>query len=919
MKHHVRYPLFSGLGSWVLSPFTHTMPKVNRKLLGHEVLDQNTNLHRIQSYSPNIRVLHGKNGILKTNENLFDIRKFAAGTDEKNHSIVCISDAESKVKEWLNYAKKNVKGLRENCGMARLELTFKTTNINDSTLIAEGVTTLMRTFKQNMKVYSGSVVSTLAEISLLSFEGISKALFHWFSPRIKSSEPPSWNIFSEVWNFLTHFATHFFDGRRSFLTNRLFSPRLSHIFSRLFINPSWAGINESLRALCSDDNLEKLTDIWYIKSKLYGSYFQSIEKRLTSSILEMDTKFENKISTLLQLISANTRHNRPRDVDAIACSHCQMICSVPESKNSTWPLHPCDSNDLMGISSSSLKRNVDLRSEEFDLYIKKISTFLSASQAESLATIMNTTQNCFLTGGAGSGKSFLLKVFYPLFIKLYGFCGVALTGPTNIAAANIFGITLHKFLGLTVGGINETLLRNWNAHNRKEFLKQYLVYLNNMKPSVTQNASSCQVLIIDEAGMIDWFTFNLLDEFLRMVRGSSLPFGGVRIILIGDVLQLEPVVKNSSKGYEKANLVFYQHKLFESFFVAYLRTNLRQKNDSEFIDALNQVRIGDGSAADYLNDSIFSRNSTSKSTLMLARKKKDHFNQNDDIKMPTRINQCGLNASRIKPSRSFNPSLENDALHLVAYTKEIKNIDKRILSARVNDSLEIIVCHDNIENRIYTALKNKDKDSIQCKAKDVIPNVNKRDLNFIAVQKQVESKLLEEIFVYKGMCCRVTYPTDNAFICTNALVVITDITICPQSKLVTNITIKSTDKNISVLIVPVTITEKFSVAIYGRQLEHEYSRTQFGLIDSSGLVPWNLQCLTLSCPVFYDNSRSSSSERYSTKGLLYTIISRVKNKEQLSFLHKLTSLEIINGVSTRAKAFDNQYRLRDGVVFNVLM
>ena len=75
------------------------------KLLGHEVLDQNTNLHRIQSYSPNIRVLHGKNDVLKTNENLFVIRKFATGTDEKNQSIVCISDAESKVKELLNYAK----------------------------------------------------------------------------------------------------------------------------------------------------------------------------------------------------------------------------------------------------------------------------------------------------------------------------------------------------------------------------------------------------------------------------------------------------------------------------------------------------------------------------------------------------------------------------------------------------------------------------------------------------------------------------------------------------------------------------------------------------------------------------------------------------------------------------------------------
>jgi hypothetical protein len=180
-------------------------------------------------------------------------------------------------------------------------------------------------------------------------------------------------------------------------------PLSTATLSRPFINPSWAGINESLRSLCSENNLEKLTDIWYIKSELYGSYYQSIEKRLTSSILEMDTKFENKLSTLLQLISANTRYNRPRDVDAIACSHCQMICSVPEIKKSTWPLHPSDPNDLISISSTSLKRSVDLRGEEFYLYIEKITTFLSASQAESLATIMNTTQNCFLTGGAGSG------------------------------------------------------------------------------------------------------------------------------------------------------------------------------------------------------------------------------------------------------------------------------------------------------------------------------------------------------------------------------------------------------------------------------------------------------------------------------------------------------------------------------------
>ena len=99
---------------------------------------------------------------------------------------------------------------------------------------------------------------------------------------------------------------------------------------------------------------------------------------------------------------------------------------------------------------------------------------------------------------------------------------------------------------------------------------------------------------------------------------------------------------------------------------------------------------------------------------------------------------------------------------------------------------------------------------------------------------------------------------------------------------------------------------------------HTVSRTQFPILSSVGLLPWALQGLTISENIFYDNTRSS--EHYSAiKGLLYTVMSRVNKKEQFSFLHQLTQLEITNGVNKKALEFDNKYRLRtEEVVFDLV-
>ena len=897
-KHHVVYPLFQGLGSYSISPRTHT--KKRGEVLGHVILDENKSLHRIQSYSPNFRVFHGKNGIA---ENLFDIRKYTTGTDEKDRSLICLSDASKKVDEWLEFANENIAVIRKSCGMARLELTFHSKNL-DYDIFDTGVETLIRTFRESTKVYSASLIANLAEISLLSFEGISRALFYWFGPNSYITEPISWNVFSEVWNYLTHFATHFFDGRRSYLTNRIFSPRLGYIFSRPFINPSWTGIREAMNLICGGDNLEKLRRAWYSKSKMMDSYAHSITTNLTSSILNLDNNIEVKISALLELLNAHSRSDQRHINDAVACSHCQTICSTMNSSKNAWAQHPCDWNNLMNSSSSSTKRNIDIRTEEFDLYLKKMTKLLSQSQSESLGAIMSSNQNCFLTGVAGSGKSFLLKVFYPMMIRIYGFSGIWITGPTNIAASNVFGKTLHKFLGLIVNPNTDDMIYEKNNMKFESLLKGHIDYLNSHNPVVIQNATLCQVLIIDEAGMIDSAVLNFIDKFLREVKGCpEKDFGGVRIILIGDVMQLEPFQPNR---YKHLNNIFFQHDTFKNFFVAYLRSNMRQQDDAPFLDALNKIRIGDGSAAMYLSEFVSILNNTSKSTLTLARLKKDLPFENEK-NMNSRIQWYGLQRSRIQTNAQYRHK---------DYDDELKKIDTRILNAKDTGYTDLIVCHDNIENKLYTNLKNANQkeEKFQCVSVDsfLSPYSKQPVLTWLAETKiQIDKKLIPVLVVYKGMSCRVTYETDNKYVCTNALVVIEDIIVADGK--VTHIDLITCEKNMKVRISPVTICETFTYS----SVAYEFSRSQFGVVDSAGLVPWNLQCLTISGNLFYDNSRSSNN-KYSTKGLLYTIISRVKRKEQLSYLHSITSEEIEHGVNLKAKIFDDKYRLQDGVIFDII-
>jgi ATP-dependent DNA helicase PIF1 len=176
--------------------------------------------------------------------------------------------------------------------------------------------------------------------------------------------------------------------------------------------------------------------------------------------------------------------------------------------------------------------------------------------------------NLFITGGAGSGKSYMLRELKHHFLK-----DISLTASTGIAALNIGGLTIHSFAKLGIGRDSLETILNKLAKDKKS--------LNRLL--------SCKILAIDEISMLSAKFLNLLNSILKIVRQSNAPFGGVTMLCFGDFLQLPPIIKEPEEDGLSLNCSSWKEGEFETIL---LKENHRQKGDSEFYEILQSIRIG---------------------------------------------------------------------------------------------------------------------------------------------------------------------------------------------------------------------------------------------------------------------------------------------------------------------------------------
>ena len=209
---------------------------------------------------------------------------------------------------------------------------------------------------------------------------------------------------------------------------------------------------------------------------------------------------------------------------------------------------------------------------------------LDAEQFFACNEMEHSSDNFFITGKAGTGKSFLLDVFRKTTNKSH-----IVLAPTGIAALNVSGATLHS----TFGYYNLVQLD-------VDMISSSTIRLKSEKKLLLKNVST---IIIDEISMVRADTFDKIDRILRVINQNNAPFGGKQMLLFGDLFQLPPVARAIEHDYlldRYGGIYFFCSTAYRksNFRFIELTINHRQKEDAEFFSLLNRIRDGSATNAD---------------------------------------------------------------------------------------------------------------------------------------------------------------------------------------------------------------------------------------------------------------------------------------------------------------------------------
>ncbi|MBR3799085.1 MAG: helix-turn-helix domain-containing protein [Bacteroidales bacterium] len=259
-----------------------------------------------------------------------------------------------------------------------------------------------------------------------------------------------------------------------------------------------------------------------------------------------------------------------------------------------------------------------------------------------------TSKSVFLTGKAGTGKTTFLRNLPNITRKR-----MAVVAPTGVAALNASGVTIHSFFQLPFtpyipeGADVSFVIKDEDGNAVRE---QFRMSGNKIKL-----LRSLDLLVIDEISMVRSDLLDAVDSVLRHYRRSSLPFGGVQLLMIGDLYQLTPVVKEEEwriiSRFYRSPYFFDSNALKKVDYVTVELTHIFRQQDDVFISILNQIRT----------------NTLTKESLAVLNSRVSTTSDDDDeqnIRLTTHNNDAnGINTSKL------------DALEGQEYTFEADIID----------------------------------------------------------------------------------------------------------------------------------------------------------------------------------------------------------------------------------------------------
>lgn len=312
--------------------------------------------------------------------------------------------------------------------------------------------------------------------------------------------------------------------------------------------------------------------------------------------------------------------------------------------------------------------------------------------------ILKSGENVFLTGQPGCGKTYTINMLVE-YLQEKGIYP-AITASTGIAATHIGGVTVHSWAG--IGDLLDDL-------DQGKEINEVHIELIAEKPWVHYKILKTKVLIIDEVSMLSGGILDVVDRVCQAVKGRGKPFGGLQVILVGDLFQLPPVTKDG----KEVDFV-YKSKAWESLNlkVCVIDEQHRQE-DMVFLEILTAMRNGKLKKIhkDTLAERMKLKNKISTTKLFTHNADVDSLNTMELRKLPGELKTFGMeeggnpNLVKILKRNCLSPGiLKLKEGALVMFTRN--NPDE----AYVNGTLGIVVDFDkNTGHPIVEVGKDEDK------------------------------------------------------------------------------------------------------------------------------------------------------------------------------------------------------------------
>jgi ATP-dependent DNA helicase PIF1 len=363
-------------------------------------------------------------------------------------------------------------------------------------------------------------------------------------------------------------------------------------------------------------------------------------------------------------------------------------------------------------------------------------------------------RNIFLTGPAGTGKSYAVSLLFKFLDEMQVFYGK--TATTGVAALNIGGTTLHSWSGMGLADDNGMELLDKVSSNSKAS--------NRIKHS--------RVLVIDEISMAKSDLVEKLDIVCQFIRNNDKPFGGIQLVFVGDFMQLPPVFKH----FEEERFAFESQAWRDAKVkTIQLVEIVRQHDEPHFAKFLNSVRLGTAENYNLLEDCVgrsFPDDGIQPVRLFCKNINVDAYNRAELAKIHAPSQHYYAVDEGSESWRAFfdknSQSPTELELKVGAQVILLKNLD--VLKGLVNGSVGIVEkLYDNlVDVKFINGVFPVEFHKWEIKQHELDPVTNTMRKVIVATRKQLPLRLAWALTVHKGQGStldRAEIDVSEAFAC----------------------------------------------------------------------------------------------------------------------------------------------------------